>query len=392
LKIIFLIRSLYSGGAERQLVVLSKGLSERGHDVVVAIFYSGGPLEKELWNTRVRVRALNKQGRWDVFGLMSEVTKVVREERPDILHGYGFDQNLIGTTLMPLFPRMRVVWGLRCSNLPHEDWLTRLGMKLNCWLSRFPDAIIANSHAGRKYHVAVGYPAEKVVVIPNGIDTEHFHPDLMARGRIRSEWGISEHEKLIGLVSRLDPMKDHPTFLQAAALLTNARKDTRFVCVGGGPADYRATLQNFAKKLGLEERLLWVDTREDMPDVYNALDIAVSSSYAEGLSNVICEAMACGVPCVVTDVGDSAWVVGNTGEVVPCENPSALMNAIGRLLDQKVCEPAQIRGRIVEQLSLNNLVTNTEHVLSAVLKGSASNELGNLSEHSAHLIKGVSKS
>jgi glycosyltransferase involved in cell wall biosynthesis len=118
-----------------------------------------------------------------------------------------------------------------------------------------------------------------------------------------------------------------------------------------------------------------------MPKIYNALDIAVSSSYGEGLSNVICEAMACGVPCVVTNVGDSAWVVGDMGEVVPPKDPVALMNAIERLLDHKVYDPDQIRRRIVDELSINSLVTNTEHVLSALLKGPASNEMVNLSEH-----------
>jgi glycosyltransferase involved in cell wall biosynthesis len=371
-KILFLIRSLNSGGQERQLAVLSKGLCERGHDVVVAIFYSGGPMEKELWDTRVRVRPLNKRGRWDVFGFLSRLAKVIREERPVVLHGYHDDPNLITTILKCLFPRMRVVWGIRCSNLDNRDWLALSCFKLSCLLSRFPDAIIANSYAGRKYHVAVGYPAEKVVVIPNGIDTERFHPDLMARSRIRSEWGISEHEKLIGLVSRLDPQKDHPTFLQAAAVLVKTRKDMPFVCVGGGPDEYRATLQTLAKSLGLEERLQWVGIREDMPAVHNALDICISSSaYGEGVSNAIGEAMACGVPCVVTNVGDSAWVVGDTGEVVPPKDPVALNNAITRLLDHNPHAPGQIRRHILERLSVGMLIANTERALLTLSWGSA---------------------
>jgi glycosyltransferase involved in cell wall biosynthesis len=134
-------------------------------------------------------------------------------------------------------------------------------------------------------------------------------------------------------------------------------------------------------KLGLGELLIWAGEREDMPAVYNALDIAINCSYSEGLSNVIGEAMACGVRCVVTNVGDSAWVVGGMGEVVPPKDSVALADAIQRLLNQKTYDPAQIRRRIVNELSANSLVTNTEHVLSALLKGSASNEMINLSEH-----------
>jgi len=217
------------------------------------------------------------------------------------------------------------------------------------------------------------YSAEKMFVIPNGIETERFRPDPKARQRIRLEWGVAEHEKVIGLVGRLDPQKDHPVFLEAAASLVNKRKDTLFVCAGGGPYEYQTRLQTLAKNLGLGERLLWLGIREDMPAVYNALDIAVSSSsYGEGLSNAIGEAMACGVPCAVTDIGDSAWVVGDTGEVVPAKDPVALRNAIERLLDQKSYNPAQIRLRIVEQLSVERLVVSTERVLLTLTCGSRS--------------------
>jgi len=365
MKIVFLVRSLNYGGAERQLTLLSKGLRQRGHDVVVVVFYSGGPLEKELVDAQVRVRPLNKRGRWEVFGFLIRLIQVLREERPDILHGYLHDANLM--TMIPKFLTLctKVVWGVRCSHidLRQYDWLAWVEFKVNCWLSILPDAIIANSHVGRDYHLALGYPAEKTVVIPNGIDTERFRPNPLARRRIREEWGIKEQEELIGLVGRLDPMKDHPIFIEAAALLAKRRSEIRFVCVGGGPDEYRAELQRHAKQLGLEDRLLWVGIREDMPAVYTALDIAVSSSYGEGFANVIGEAMACGVPCVVTNVGDSARVVADLGEVVPPKDPVALRDAIERLLDKKPHTPAQVRLRIVEGLSAEAMVVNTERVL-----------------------------
>ena len=365
MKIVFLVRSLNYGGAERQLTLLSKGLRQRGHDVVVVVFYSGGPLEKELVDAQVRVRPLNKRGRWEVFGFLIRLIQVLREERADILHGYLHDANLM--TMIPKFLTLctKVVWGVRCSHidLRQYDWLAWVEFKVNCWLSILPDAIIANSHVGRDYHLALGYPAEKTVVIPNGIDTERFRPNPLARRRIREEWGIKEQEELIGLVGRLDPMKDHPIFIEAAALLAKRRSEIRFVCVGGGPDEYRAELQRHAKQVGLEDRLLWVGIREDMPAVYTALDIAVSSSYGEGFANVIGEAMACGVPCVVTNVGDSARVVADLGEVVPPKDPAALRDAIERLLDQKPHTPAQVRLRIVEGLSAEAMVVNTERVL-----------------------------
>ena len=369
MKIFFLVRALNYGGAERQLTLLSKGLGERGHDVVIAVFYSGGPLEKELYGTKVRIRPLNKWGRWDIFAFLLRLIQAVREERPDVLHGYLWDPNLLTVVLKPLFPHLKIVWGVRSSarDLKRESWLDRLIIKLNCWLSRFPKAIIANSQAGRDDYLAQGYPGEKMVVIPNGVDTERFHPDPEARRRIRGEWSVTEQDHVVGVVGRLSPIKDHPNFLRAAALLAKERKHVRFVCVGDGSADYRQTLRVLAEQLGLGGSLIWNEAREDMPAVYNALDIVVSSSYSEGLSNVIGEAMACGVPCVVTNVGDSAWVVGDTGEVVPPKDPVALKNAIERLLDQKAYGPDQIRQGIVDRLSVSNLIVNTERTLNALV-------------------------
>src|SRR6266487_3114893 len=369
MKIFFLVRALTYGGAERQLTLLAKGLSERGHDVVIAVFYSGGPLEKELYDTKVRIRPLNKSGRWDICGFLFRLIQAVREERPDVLHGYLWDPNLLTVVLKPLFPDIKIAWGVRSSarDLKRETWLDRLIIKLNCWLSGLPDVIIANSQVGRADYLAQGYPGEKMVVIPNGVDTERFDRDPKPRCRIRCEWGVTEQDHVVGLVGRLSPIKDHPNFLRAAALLAKKRKDIRFVCVGDGSPEYRQTLGVLAEELGLRGCLIWNEAREDMSAVYNALDIAVSSSYSEGLSNVIGEAMACGVPCVVTNVGDSAWVVGNTGEVVPPKDPVALKNAIERSLDQKAYGPAQIRQGIVDRLSVSNLVANTEETLDALM-------------------------
>lgn len=369
MKIFFLIRSLNYGGAERQLIVLAKGLYAKGHEVVVASFYSGGPMEQELLRAGVRVRPLQKQGRWDLLFFLFRLARVMREERPEILHSYLTD--LVTVILKPWFPSMKIVWGIRSSNmdLSQYDWLSWVTYKMTFRLSRFADAVIANSRAGRDYYVAQGYPWAKIVVIPNGIDTQRFRPDPEARRRVRSEWGIQDHQQVIGIVGRLDPMKDHPTFLQAASLLSQERKHLLFVCVGDGPVERRDSLHHMARSLKLTERVIWSDGRNDMGHVFNALDLFVSSSISEGFSNVIAEAMACGVRCVVTNVGDSAWLVGDAGEVIPPRDPTALKDAIGKLLDRRQHAPLQIRQRIVEQFSAERLVADTEHVLLALHQG-----------------------
>lgn len=368
-KILFLISTLTYGGAERQLVALAKGLHERGHKVVVVVFYHGGPLERDLHEAGVSVIILGKRKRWDVFPFLLRLVRLIRCEKPDILHGYLPVSNLLTILFKPLFPRIKMVWGVRASNmdLSQYDWLTRFLFTIECFFSRFADTIIVNSNTGRDYHQKRGFPNRKMVVILNGIDTEIFKPDAEARTRIRAEWGIKENEKLIGLVARLDPMKDHPTFLEAAAILVKERKDVHFICVGDGSSDYRKKLHTLSKELGLTDRLIWAGTREDMPAEYNALDIATSSSYGEGFPNVIGEAMACGVPCVVTDVGDSAWIVGDTGIVLAPKSPESIVKGWNSLLSLDLTKmmslKEKVRRRVIENTSVQKMVYNTERLL-----------------------------
>lgn len=372
MKIFILISRLVYGGAERQQIVLAKGLHQRGHEVVVGVFYAGGTWEVELQQAGIRVRSLGKTGRWDVFGFLWRLVQIVRQEHPDILYGFHGIPNVV--TVIPKFflPGLRTVWPISCAymDLDRYDWVSRIGAVFSSWVSHSADALIPNSHAGLRYHQTMGYPAEKMIVIRNGIDTERYQPDPAARARIRMEWGIEAHIKLIGLVARLDPMKDHPVFFKAAQSLIALRSDVCFVCVGDGSPDYTAELRALADQCRLSDHVIWAGARDDMPAVYSALDLAVNSSYGEGLPNAVAEAMACDVPCVVTDVGDSAWLVGKTGGVVPPKQPETLMRAMEMLLNQPQYQPGSIRHRIVEHLSVNSLVTKTEHVLDTLLTGS----------------------
>jgi glycosyltransferase involved in cell wall biosynthesis len=364
-KILFITRSLNCGGAERQLVLLARGLHQRGHDVAVALFYSGGPLEADLREASVRILPLNKRGRWDVFGFLTRLVRTVLRERPDLLHGYI--GNLMTVFMKPFLPSLKTVWSIRCSYIDFSryDWLFRICHALECNLAWSADLIIANSQAGYQSHVADGFPKDKIVVIPNGIDTARFFQNPQARERIRAQWGIAGDEVLIGIVGRLDAMKDHATFLQAAALLRQERPQVRFVCVGDGAPDYRATLQDRARALGLSNHVLWIGMQSQVADVYNALDLLVNSSYGEGFSNVLGEAMACGVPCVATDVGDSRLVIGDEGQLVPPKDPATLKTAIQQVLDRKP-RAAEIRRRIVEYFSLEALILRTEQELLAL--------------------------
>lgn len=373
IRLVVLARSLEMGGAERQLVELVKALDKKVFSITVATFYDAGDLRSELAQVDgVNLLSLHKKGRWDLIRFIWNLGRTALRVKPHVMLGNMGVSNelclLVGRAL-----GAKVVWGLRASNVdysrypPISGWIYRLG----ALLSRFPDLIIVNSHAGKRHNISRGYFGKRMVVIPNGIDTRRFRPDREARLRVREEWGIREGEPLIGLVGRLDPMKDHPTFLKAASLLAPHRADVRFVCVGDGPSAYAEELQSFASHLGLGGRLIWAGTRADMPAVYNALDIACSSSYGEGLPNAVAEAMACGVPCVVTDVGDSARLVDNPAQVVPPRDPHAMALALERLVEmateQRAALGEQGRRRIVSEYSVQHLASKTEQVLLGIL-------------------------
>ncbi len=369
LKILFLIRSLNVGGAQRQLIDLAKGLHRLGYAVSVAVFYGGAVLEPELAEAGVRgvrVCDLHKRGRWEVFPFLWRLLRLTQRKKVEVLYSYLPGANLAGILLKPFCRSLRIVWGVRASNmdLQQYDWTARLMFRAECLLSRFPDLIIVNSRAGRDYHVQHGFPGSKIRIIPNGIDTDRFKPDKKARSLVRKEWGISNNERLIGLVGRIDPMKDHQTFLQAASLLASQVENVRFVCIGDGSERYWSQTKSLSQSLGLGGRLIWAGARNDLPSVYNAMDILSSASaFGEGFPNVIGEAMACGVPCVVTDVGDSAWIVGETGMVVPPGNPKEMANAwqtmFNFLEEQKNSKGQRARARIIRSFGLDTMVEKT---------------------------------
>jgi glycosyltransferase involved in cell wall biosynthesis len=356
-----------------QVTILANRLASSGHAVSLLVFYPNGPLRERL-SPDVTVRCLEKRGRWEVIGFLRNLFRVLDEEQPDVLYAFLPVANLLACLTRLRSPKLKVTWGVRASgmDLARYDWLSRFTYWLERRFSRCPDLIIANSAAGRRYAVSRGFPDnDRFIVIPNGIDVEHFRPDARLRGAVRTEWGVLPHETLVGIVARLDPMKDYPSFLEAAAKLARRERWLRFVSVGAGPEDYAAVLQEQARGLGLGERMIWAGPRGDLPAVYNALDLLVSSSaFGEGFSNVLGEAMACGVPCVATDVGDACEILGDSDTVVPPSNPEALVAGTLALLERLRLEGAslgaRLRQRIAENFSVETLVERTKVALETM--------------------------
>ena len=369
IRLTFLTRSLDFGGAQRQLATLARSLDKRQFDVSILTFYSGQPLEHELENSGVTLVSLDKRGRWELLTFFNRLVREVRALQPDILHSYLDIPNVLAL-LVKRFVPTRIVWGVRASSieLQHYDWLFKLAFKLERAMSGYPDLIILNSHAALKYHLSIGFPAQKLKLIPNGIDTETFKPDPEARTTVRREWGVPESAPLIGTVGRLDPVKGIPFFLKAVTLVGKQRAEARFVCIGDGPITYAERLKSISTELGINDKVIWAGARSNMTAAYNALDLLVSSSLGESFPNAVAEAMSCGVPCVVTAAGDSASLVGDCGQVVPVGDPEALVASILSSLDSNRMERGrQSRVRIVENFGLEKLASNTEAELKRLI-------------------------
>lgn len=374
-RLVFLIRDLGFGGAQRQLVTLARGLASRADfDVHVVSFYDG-PLKNDLDAADISTHCIGKRHRWDLAGFFLRLLRTLREIRPAILHGYLAEANLMATLARPFCGNPVIVWGIRDSQSDAHQWglLGKLSFRLNTLLSSTARGLIANSNAGRQWYRDHDYPMddEDFRVIPNGIDLDRFAPRHPPHP-FRQEHALTDSQPLIGIIGRLNPMKDHPTFLQAAARVTADLPDVRFLIMGSGTDDYLADLKQLAARLHLTDQIIWATPRNDLESIYPALDLLVSSSsFGEGFSNVLAEAMACGTPCVATTVGDSASIIGDTGWTCPPGAPDALAAAILHVIrlpaTQRTTLRQSARTRIEENFTIHLMVRRTSDALTAWL-------------------------
>jgi glycosyltransferase involved in cell wall biosynthesis len=375
MKVLIFIRSLDTGGSQRQLAMLANGLARRSHQVTIVVLYPGGAIQAAMQDTGVRLISIGKAGRWDVMTPLARLWRLLRSERPDVIYTFQPTQSVIAAFVLPPWRPARLVFGIRAGRMEFDryDALSAVSYRLEAWLSRRADLMIANGRAVKSDAVARGLPSDRIAVIPNGIDTAAMRPDPMLGRELRRTWGVSETAFVIGMVARLDPMKDHETFLAAAARFARQDAGARFVCVGDGPQAYRDELAASARSLGIDDRVVWAGELERVEAAYNAFDIAtLSSAFGEGFPNVVGEAMACGRPVVATDVGESRFVIGDYGAAVPPRRPDLLNDAWVRVR-QRVENDASLRTsartRIVEQFSADVMVDRSEKVLAAVCAG-----------------------
>ena len=365
LKVLHVINGLGQAGAELTLYRLLSAMDRERFESAVVSLLSGGDLHERLEALKVPVHTL---GMTNVIGSWKSIWRLVRTIRalqPDIIQGWGYYGNLAAAMGSALAPGSRpVIWNIRHqpNDLSQEKRQTSLAIRLGSLLSWSPVKIIYCATPAAETHEAQGYRSVRRVVIPNGIYLTQFVPWEEARTSVRRELGIREHAPLVGLVARFHPHLFHEGVAHPhdAAVLAEKRSDVHFLMAGKHVDATNESVMGLVDNNGLSNRVHLLGERPDVPRLMAALDIVCCSSRSEGSSNVIKEAMACGVPCVTTDVGDAAWVVGQAGGVVPPRNARALAEACESILaldaDERKRLCTQARERVDKLFSLPKMV------------------------------------
>jgi len=363
MRVLHVITALGIGGAERMLSKLLRVDALADIEQRVIAMLPGGGLVAPMRAAGTRVDELDFLGGVPVLTGALDLTRIVRSYDPDFIQGWLYHGNL-GASLARAASRRRVplIWGIRQSlpTLEGENVLARVGIALNRWCSGRPERLLFNSRTSLAEHRAAGFHTERAEYLPNGFETRDFAQNPAARAHWRAEWQTGDDTVVFGLLARYHPAKDHAGFLKSASRVHAERPNTRFVLAGTGVVSTNRALAEVIHDLGLDDCVHLLGERHDVPDILAAIDVYVSSSARiEAFSNSVGEAMSCAVPCVVTDVGDSPAVVGETGRVVPPCNPPALAAAMIDMVDQgregRMAMGEQARRRVVSEFDIESV-------------------------------------
>lgn len=331
MKVLHIITGLSNGGAEAVLTRLAMAEMQKGNQHHVVSLMNRGVYGDRLEQAGVTVSTLNfPRGRATIKGLI-QLLVLIRKMRPDVVQTWMYHADLIGGFAARLAGVRAIAWGIRHANLDpaHNSRATlrvvRLCANLSAWI---PQKIISCSAQAALLHQAVGYRKDKFINIPNGYSMERFKPDSSGRNAVRAEQGIPEKEFVLGMVARFDVQKNHRNLVEALGVLR--RQGLQFTCllVGADMDEENNVLRDWMAQAGIANNVKLLGPRGDIPAVMNALDVHVLSSLGEAFPNVLAEAMACGTPCVTTDVGDAAVIVANHGWIVPPQSADALAEGL----------------------------------------------------------------
>ncbi len=370
IRVAHLITSLDADGAQRFLSRLIAATDRKRFEHLVISMKGRGVVAGEI-EGRAAVRTLDMNGRASDLAALWRLHTILRTYRPDLVHSWMVHSNVMAALMTARSTPL--IWGIRESGPGPGAGaiMRRFVYGLSRMMSRRPQVVVANSQAGLEYYRDYGYRVDEWQMIPNGIDTEWFRPSPEMRVSMRAGQGLDPQTFVVGRAARYHPKKDFQTFLHAAALVAGRHADTRFLLAGAGVDEDNEELMRLISELGIESRVRLLSRFDDPRPFYASCDVIVSSSaWGEGFPNVIAEAMACGVPCVVTDSGDSATLVGRKDHVVDPAVPEQLARGIESIMALAPLQREELgaasRTRIVKGYSLEKAVRRHQELYDKV--------------------------
>lgn len=374
LKVMHVITGLGDGGAEAVLYRLCK--VSNGHQHQVVSLSDEGKYGSMLRDLGVSVQSLGLQPGQLPFRAFFALRRHLQQDKPDVVQTWMYHADFLGGLCARLAGIESVVWGIRHGTLERgsSSIMTMRLARILGLLSRWvPRKIVVCAQRAKDVHSALGYRDEKMVVIPNGYDLSHFQPDTTSRQRLREALGLDPHIPTIGCVGRYDPQKDHANLLHALSLLKDKGYVFQCLLIGTGLESTNQELLAVIRDKGLSDSIQLLGQRDDVAELMNAMDIHVlASAYGEAFPNVLNEAMACGTPCVTTDVGDAALIVGDAGWVAPPKDAQALAEALKQALTSLHSEQwdrrcSACRARVESHFSIEQMRVAYESLWNSVI-------------------------
>lgn len=372
IKILYITTSLNIGGAEMMLCHLLTRLDRNHFEPVVISLSEKSKLDDRITVLGIPLFHLGMRSDQPKISILLRLMHIVRITKPDLIQGWMYHANLVAQ-LLGSFLRIPVLWSVHSSvyNLAHEKRTTAWVIRACAFLSKQARKIIFVSETSRQQHEQLGYEPSRSCVIANGFDTSLFAPSHETRLRVRAALNIPDDAMLIGSFARFHPMKDHANFLRAAGELAHRYPQVQFLLAGTDVTWENPAIRQLVTELSLQDRTHLLGPRYDVPDLMKSLDLMTSSSaYSEAFPLVIGEAMACGVPCVATNLGDSTILIGDTGLVVPPQNSQELAGAwesvIAAPTEQRYQLGRAARQRIEQNYSLQSIVTQYERLYLSI--------------------------
>lgn len=375
--VLHIVSGLGGGGAEHTLFRLATADKQNVHHVMS--LSTAGEFGPRLAAAGVAVHTVGMARNRPSIRSLATVFRLIRKVNPDVVQTWMYHADLAGGCMARLAGKQAVVWGIRngCVEVTAHSGRTRLVARACAMLSgAVPLKIVSCSAASVECHAAMGYSRDKMIVVPNGYDTNRLKPDAEARERLRTAWGVPADGVVLGMVARWHPAKDHATLIAALGML--ARRglgDWCCVLVGRGMNNDNGALATLLDLHGVRNRVRLAGESGAVDGVMSAFDVHVLSSIVEAFPNVVAEAMACETPCVVTNVGDAGAIVGETGWVVPPRDAASFADAIMSAMRDMtnagswLARRQAARQRVVESFSLGRMLDEYRSVWAAAAAG-----------------------